>query len=57
MESVAIEQDPWPADVSRAPLILSVLVREMQNWDDDERMTLLEEFVETAWPTVFAQSQ
>jgi len=57
MKSVAIEQDPWPADVVRAPWILAVLVREIQNWDDDDRMMLLDEFVETAWPTQFAQSQ
>ena len=54
---MAIEQDPWPADVGRAQSVLAVLVREIRDGDNDDRTMLLEEFVETAWPTQFSQSQ
>ena len=57
MVHMPIDQDPWPKDRTRATSILACIVREIATSDDDYRETLLYEFMQTAWPTQWAQSQ
>ena len=52
-----IDQDPWPKDRERAVTVLASIVREIRDSDDDYRETVLYEFMQTAWPTQWSQSQ
>jgi hypothetical protein len=43
--------------MTRASGILAAIVREIRTSDDEYRETLLHEFMQTAWPTQWSQSQ
>jgi hypothetical protein len=50
-------QDPWPTDPEYARALLAIVVGDIDRRDEQDRETLLADFLCAAWPSSWAQVQ